>query len=260
MTTDMRSPDVIFGKAWKIFLLLIIQLTLERETSNKNTGGGKPPQNTAGFQKYTQSKSPASRKGTWISNIILPTCHSPAFGSDHPSQHHSRQGCREKKLKLIFGSTGTLSQSRRNKYSGMNSERKQGKPTSGFHCITAQPGRTSPLAKPLESCSFRSQEMPTAGFGLQVGVQGSPPPPQREKSRQAQLPSLLSHKNTETTITCYLKNRAPGKHHFASVSPVNTYTHTNTLQFLNSSSYQQISKSKTVTLWKQRPLFFFSFW
>lgn len=71
MITDMRSPDVIFGKGWEIFLLLIMQLTLEREMSNRNTGGEKPPRITAEFQpspwKYNQSQSPAPRKGTRMS-------------------------------------------------------------------------------------------------------------------------------------------------------------------------------------------------
>lgn len=40
MITDMRSPDVIFGKGWEMFLLLIMQLTLERETEH----GGAPAQ------------------------------------------------------------------------------------------------------------------------------------------------------------------------------------------------------------------------
>lgn len=71
--------------------------------------------------------------------------------------------------------------------------------------------------------------------------------------------SLLSHENTQTTITCYLKNRAPEKHHLASVSPVNTYTHTNTLKFLNSSQYQQIPKSKRLLCYGSRGHYFFFF-
>lgn len=97
MITDMRSPDVIFGKGWEIFLLLIMQLTLEREMSNRNTGGEKPPRITAEFQpspwKYNQSQSPAPRKGTRMSNAIPPSCHTPGLQSDRPSQHRSRQGC-----------------------------------------------------------------------------------------------------------------------------------------------------------------------
>lgn len=99
MITDMRSPDVIFGKGWEMFLLLIMQLTLERETSDRNTGGEKPPRNTAELQpspwKYNQSQNPALRKGTRMSNTILPSCCTPGLWSDHPSQHHSRQGCWE---------------------------------------------------------------------------------------------------------------------------------------------------------------------
>lgn len=198
MITDMRSPDVIFGKAWEIFLLLIIQLTLERETSSKNMRGEKPPQNTAEFQpspwKYNQSKNPAPRKGTrWVSSSILPSCHTLAFDQTTLLSTIPKRVLRKTKLKLIFGTTGMLSQgSRKRQEKQVFSDElwKEARQTSiRLPLPVAQPGRTSPLPKPQESSSLRSQETPTAGFGLQVGVWGVPPP-QGEKSRWPQLPSL----------------------------------------------------------------------